>query len=267
MKKRILAIFAALALLAATAVVASAEDATVTVSGGSLAEAITSVGLAGVTLDGTDQTTTDTSNAWTAEDATGTGAGWNLTITSTDFTSDDVQEVSNDATGGTFTLTYDSVASAAIAYNASAATVETDIEALSNVTAATVTGSGIFADPWVIRFVTDAGSGILVAGDGSLTGGTSTVTLATIDISEVDQQFGITLVTADIAVVTGNTKPVQTSGTLQDIADTTVKFMTAPTGTGMGSYTLDPDFTLEVPAVVYVAGYTATITVSIVSGP
>ncbi len=93
MKNRILAIFAVLALLAVTAVAASAESGTVVVSGGSLAESITDVSLAGVTLDGSDQTTTDTTNSWTAEDATGSGAGWHLTIGATDFTSDDVQEV------------------------------------------------------------------------------------------------------------------------------------------------------------------------------
>ena len=60
---------------------------------------------------------------------------------------------------------------------------------------------------------------------------------------------------------------MQTSGSLQNIADTTVKFLTAPTDTGMGNYTLNPDFTLEVRAEVYAATYTSTLTVTIVSGP
>ena len=267
MKKRILAIFAVLALLAATAVAVYAETGTVTVSGGSLAETITNVSLAGVTLDATDQTTTDTTNAWTAEDPTGTGAGWHLTISATDFTSDEVQEVFNGASSGTFTLTYSDVVSAAIAYNASAATVETAIEGLSNVTAATVTGSGTSSTPWVIRFVTDTGSGIMTAGDGSLVGGTSTVTLATIDISVTDQQFQITLADADVAVVVGSTKPTSSVTTQTDIADSTVTFLSAATDTGMGDYTLNPDFELEVRAEVYAATYTNTITVAIVSGP
>ena len=267
MKKRILTTIAVLALLAGAAV-ASAESGTVTVNGGgTLAETITAVSLPGVTLDGTDQTTTDTTNAWTAEDGTGTGAGWHLTIAATDFTTDDVQEVFNDATGGTFTLTYDGQTTAAIAYNASAATVETDIESLSNVTAATVTGTGVVATPWVIRFVTDSGQNIMTAGDGSLTGGTSTVTLALIDISVSDQQFQITLADGDVAVVAGNTKPTSSVTTKTDIADSTVTFLSAATDTGMGSYTLNPDLELEVPAPVYAATYTSTITVTIVTAP
>ena len=91
MKKRILAIVAVLALMAGAAVV-SAESGTVQINGGSLATTTTAVTLAGVTLDGTDQTTTDTTNSWTAEDPTGTGAGWNLTVAATDFTTDTVQE-------------------------------------------------------------------------------------------------------------------------------------------------------------------------------
>ena len=128
MKKRIIAIVGVLALMAGAAVV-SAESGTVVVSGGSLAETITVVSLSGITLDGTDQTATDTTNSWTAEDATGTGAGWHLTIAATDFssTSDTIQEVYTDATGGTFTLTYVAVVSDPIAYDATASAVETII--------------------------------------------------------------------------------------------------------------------------------------------
>ena len=268
--RHLIALVVVLALMLSTSAVVYAETGSVAVTGGSLAVGPADITLSGVTLDGTDQTSTSTSNAWTAEDPRGTGAGWNLTIASTDFTSDDVQEVYlTGATGGTFTLTYDSVATAAIAFDAAASAVETAIEGLSNVTAATVTGSGASSSPWVIRFVTDTGSGIMTADVALLTGTTpsATITLATIDISVADQQFGITLVDASIVEVAGNTKPVQTSGSLQDIGDATLKFLTAPVDTGMGSYTLDPDFTLEVRAEVYEATYTATITVTINSGP
>ena len=269
MKKRIVAILAVLALMAGAAV-ASAESATVTISGGTLAEAITAVALPGVTLDGTDQTTTDTSNAWTAEDPRGTGAGWNLTIASTDFTSDDVQEIFTDGVDGTFTLSYGGQGpTASINEDDAASVIKTRLETLSNVTTVTVTGTGTAANPWVVRFDSDTGSGIITAVDTTLS---STITLATIDISVADQQFGITLVDGSIAIDTsgsggGNTKPVQTSGSLQDIGDSTLKFLTASTDTGMGQYTLDPDLTLEVRAEVYVAAYTATITVTINSGP
>ncbi len=263
MKKRILAMLAALALLTGAAV-ASAETGTVAVSGGTLAEAITAVSLSGVTLDGTDKTATDTTNSWTAEDATGTGAGWHLTIAATDFTSDDVQEVYTDGVDGTFTLTYSGQTTAAINEDDSAATVETRIEALSNVTAATVTGAGTSGNPWVIRFVTDSGSGIMTSTDTTLV---STITLATIDISVTDQQFQITLTTGNVGTTAGNTQPVSDVQSKTNIGDSTVTFFTAVTDTGMGDYTLNPDFELEVRAEVYAATYTATVTVAIVSGP
>ena len=266
MKKKTIAFIAALTLMTGAAV-AYAETGSVTINGGVLSFTAANVTLPSVTLDGTDQTTTSTSNAWTAEDSRGTGLGWHATVASTDFATDTVQRVSNDATGGTFTLTYDTQTTAAIAYNASAATVETDIEALSNVTAATVTGTGVAATPWVIRFDTASGSGIMTADDGSLTGGTSTIALVTIDISQADEEFSIQLADGDIAVIAGNTKPTSSVTSLTGIADSTVTFLSAAEDTGMGSYTVDPDFTLEVIAEVYAGTYTSTITVASVTGP
>lgn len=59
------------------------------------------------------------------------------------------------ATGGTFTLTFDSggpQTTAAIAWNASASAVKSALEALSNITTVTVTGSGTGSDPWLVTF-------------------------------------------------------------------------------------------------------------------
>lgn len=68
--------------------------------------------------------------------------------------SDEVQTVTinHSPTGGTFTLTYSGQTTGAIAYNASASTVETALEALSNITDVTVSKSGpvytiTFVDP------------------------------------------------------------------------------------------------------------------------
>lgn len=81
-------------------------------------------------------------------------------------------------TGGTFTVTFDGQTTGAIAYNADAATVETAIEALSNVGAgnATCSGGALPGTPVVITF-----TGALAARDvplatangASLTGGTT----------------------------------------------------------------------------------------------
>ena len=278
MKNRILAIFAVVALLAVTAVVASAESSTVTVTGGSLAESITAPSLTDVTLDGDDQTTTDTTNSWTAEDPTGTGAGWHLTIAASDFGINEVQTVTitGTPTGGTFTLTYSAEETDAIAYNAAASAVVTALELNDNITDVTATGGPLPDSAIVVTFVDPGAEDIAtMSSTDSFSGGTSpassvaetTAGYLAIDISVADQQFGITLVDADVGVTAGNTQPVQSSGSLQDIGDSTVTFLTAPTDTGMGSYTLDPDLTLEVRAETKAGTYTNTITVTIVSTP
>ena len=188
MKKGTLVLFLVVALLAISAVV-YAETATVTVSGGTLSVTPANVTLSAVTLDGTDQLSTSASgaNSWSASDPTGSGAGWNLTIDSTDFTD-----------GGT--------------------------------------------------------------------------PLRTIDISAADQEFKIQLLDTNIAVTAGNTKPTSSVTALTAIPEApaaALKFASAALNTGMGDYTLNPNFELEVPSETFVGtgSYTATITVSIVSGP
>lgn len=83
-------------------------------------------------------------------------------------------------TGGTFTLTYNAVASGTIAYNATAATVQAALNATSTAPVGGVTVTGAAGGPWTINFpVGLATKGMLTAQNGSLTGGTSpAVTLA-----------------------------------------------------------------------------------------
>jgi hypothetical protein len=78
------------ALIAVPVVFADDTPATATVSGGSLSETTSSTPSVGVRLDGTDQAPTYTMDIAT-NDQTGTGSGWNLTITSTTFSTDDRQ--------------------------------------------------------------------------------------------------------------------------------------------------------------------------------
>lgn len=56
------------------------------------------------------------------------------------------------ATGGTFTITYAAQTTAAIAYNASAAAVQTALEALSNIEVGDVLVTGAAGGPWTIEF-------------------------------------------------------------------------------------------------------------------
>jgi hypothetical protein len=88
-------------------------------------------------------------------------------------------------TGGTFTLTWDGETTAAIAYNASAATVQAALEALSNINPGDVTcaGGALPATPVTVTFKGRyQGQNVpqMTANSGSLTGGSSpTVTPST----------------------------------------------------------------------------------------
>jgi hypothetical protein len=85
-------------------------------------------------------------------------------------------------TGGTFTLTYNSETTAAIAYNATAAAVQSALEALGNVSAGDVVVTGSAGGPYTLTFGGGLGGVDVVAltATASLTGGTSPgVTIAT----------------------------------------------------------------------------------------
>lgn len=82
----------ALACLAATAVVVvgavapvGAETTSITITGATPVSTTPLVTFDTVTLSGSDTTTTG-SATWTVADPRGTGAGWNVTVVSTDFT-------------------------------------------------------------------------------------------------------------------------------------------------------------------------------------
>lgn len=85
-------------------------------------------------------------------------------------------------TGGTFTLTYSGQTTSAIAYNASASTVQTALAALSNVGSGNVTVTGSNGGPYTVTFTGTLGSKNVaqMTATSSLTGGTSPgVTVAT----------------------------------------------------------------------------------------
>jgi hypothetical protein len=84
-------------------------------------------------------------------------------------------------TGGTFTLSYEGTASAALAYNATATAVQTALRAVTGIGAAGVNVKGRPGSPWTADFLgtlaTDAAP--LTLGTNSLSGGTSpSVTVA-----------------------------------------------------------------------------------------
>lgn len=93
-------------------------------------------------------------------------------------TTDEVQTVTitGAPTGGTFTLTYSGQTTAAIAYNATAATVQSALEALSNIAPGDVVVTGSAGGPWTVTFagtLADTNVAQLTSSGAGLTGGTS----------------------------------------------------------------------------------------------
>lgn len=105
-----------------------------------------------------------------------------VTVTQPGITSvNEVQVVTLNGTptGGTFTLTYSGQTTGTIAYNASAATVDAALEALSNIGVADVAVTGAAGGPWTVTFETAlAATNVAeMTGDGALLTGAATVTL------------------------------------------------------------------------------------------
>lgn len=105
--------------------------------------------------------------------------------TAVDIGGTDVNEIQGvivDATGGTFTLTYDGQTTANIAYNASTAAVQGALEALSNIAPGDVVVSGS-AGSYNVEFRgTLAGTNVtkMVADSTNLTGGSSSASVVVI---------------------------------------------------------------------------------------
>lgn len=85
-------------------------------------------------------------------------------------------------TGGTFALTFDGQTTSALAYNASAATVEAALEALSTIGVGNVRVTGAAGGPYTVEFMGVLGkqnNAALTVDITLLTGGTPTGTIAT----------------------------------------------------------------------------------------
>jgi hypothetical protein len=66
--------------------------------------------------------------------------------------SNEVQVITKEAAGGTFTISFDGETTAATAYNASSTTVQTRLDALSNIESGDVVVSGSNGGPWTLTF-------------------------------------------------------------------------------------------------------------------
>ena len=228
------------------------------------------ISLPGFTLDGAEHIANTSNSTWRA-DGEGNPAPWHVNVSSTDFGIDEVQQVFNSATAGTFTLTFSGQTTAAIAYDATAGTVETDLQDLSNVTDVTVSGSGTSGDPWVVTFVDPGKQNVaeMTADDSNLTGGTSTIS-TTVRGSSIDVSFfEIRLLDSSIEVVSGppNPKPSSTQTTFTALSATDLKIVSAAGAEAPIAWDLTPDFRLTVAPEAYAGNYSATVTISIVVSP
>jgi trimeric autotransporter adhesin len=136
-------------------------------------EALSNIGSGDVTVTGS------AGGPWTVE-FTGALAATNVSLMTADYSllvgTNEVQTITlaTGASGGTFTLTFLGQTTSAIAYNASAATIELALEALSTIPVgeATVAGAG----PWTVTFSGTLGSAdvsIITINTANITGGLS----------------------------------------------------------------------------------------------
>lgn len=110
--------------------------------------------------------------------------------------------ITGNPTGGTFTLTYAAATTAAIPYDAAAATVQAELEALAGIAPGDVLVVGNEGGPWIVTFNTAAPTALTGSATG-LTGGTSPgVSIANAAIIEQDLHFinsaGFDTITNDI---------------------------------------------------------------------
>lgn len=151
-------------------------------------------GLFAIKFSDTDTATLDTFAVDGAE-LSGTASSTILQYEGLSGGANEVQQVWVSGTGGTFDLSYDGQTASGIAWNASAAALESALEALSNITGVGVTGSGTSSDPWVITFDDPGAENVpeLTGDPANLTGGGGTVLTVTTAAAHVDEVQTITL--------------------------------------------------------------------------
>lgn len=107
---------------------------------------------------------------------------WRETAAAIASVNNEIQEVIVDATGGTFTLTLAAETTGNIAYNATAAAVQTALVALASQSSGDVLVTGAAGGPYTVEFAgnnADTNIGQMVADPASLTGGSSTAAVIT----------------------------------------------------------------------------------------
>ena len=148
------------------------------------------------------------------------------------ITVNEIQSVYNNATSGTFTLSDGTDTTDPIDFDAIAGEVATRLETdIASITSVQVTGIGTPAQPWYVMFVDPGGENldVLIAGDGSLVGGTSTVT------TETNGSDGGTFTLTDGTDTTATIVFDALAATIETRLETDIASITAVTVTGAGT--------------------------------
>ncbi len=148
-------------------------------------------------------------------------------------TQDEIQQVYNNATGGTFTLTDGTDTTSALIYNILAVDLETELESdITAITDVNVTGNGTSFEPWIITWIDPGGADVtytLSADDGNLTGGTSTV------VVNQNGSDGGTFTLSDGTDTTSAIAFDAVAATIETRLETDITSITAVTVTGDGT--------------------------------
>lgn len=107
---------------------------------------------------------------------------WNETATAISTSNNELQEVIVDATGGTFTLTFDSETTGALAFDATAATIQIAMEGLATPVAGDILVTGAAGGPWTFEFTQAyAATNVdqMTTDDALLTGGSAAAVVIT----------------------------------------------------------------------------------------
>ncbi len=159
----------------------------------------------------------DWDDTWISpDDLANPGYQPDLTLTETqqggDINEQQTVTIGNQSTvgGGTFTLTYSGQTTAAIDWDASAADVDTALEALSNIGAGDVSVSGSAGGPWTVEF-TGALAGTNVA---QMTGNGNSLTGSAVGVAETVQGYAVRdeIQSVDVSGANGGTFTLTYSG-------------------------------------------------------
>ncbi|KKK69509.1 hypothetical protein LCGC14_2933320, partial [marine sediment metagenome] len=138
-------------VLTVSALPAGVELAIITILGGSLSVGTNPVAFGLVSLSGADLTVDTQPSAWYVSDARGSGAGWNVTLTSTDFTS-----AGGTITVGNFKMKLDDANIVTVGGNTAPTSQVTGYQPLSTSTPLKLLSAGVGVGMGTYDFTPDA---------------------------------------------------------------------------------------------------------------